>query len=117
MPARNFKDLIAWQKSMDLAVRVYGLTRKFPREEIYGLTSQVRRAVVSLSSNIAEGQGRGIGAEFAHHLRISYGSLQETESQLLLSERLTFAEHGEVDDICNDAAEVARLLNGLMNSI
>lgn len=117
MPVRNFRELIAWQKSMDLAVRIYGLTRTFPREEIYGLTSQIRRAVISVSSNIAEGQGRGIGAEFAHHLRISYGSLQETESQLILSERLSFADRAEVDDICDDTAEVARLLNGLMNSV
>src|SRR3954468_12430988 len=90
MAVLHYRDLIAWQKAMDLVEQVYRLTRAFPREELYGLTNQVRRASVSIPSNIAEGQGRGVGGEFAHHLRIANGSRQEVETQILLGVRLGF---------------------------
>jgi four helix bundle protein len=90
MPVKSYRDLLAWKRAMDLVVPLYELTRVFPREELYGLTGQVRRAVVSVPSNIAEGQGRGQGNEFTHHLRIARGSLQEVETQLIVASRLGY---------------------------
>ena len=82
---RSYKDLTVWQKAMDLAVEVYRLSRYFPKEENYCLTSQIHRAVVSVPSNIAEGKERGSAAEYAHFLTIARGSLAETDTQLLLA--------------------------------
>src|SRR6476659_1156091 len=87
---RSYQDLVAWQKAMDLVELVYGATRGFPREEVYGLTSQVRRAAVSVPSNIAEGQGRASTKEFLHHLSIARGSLFEVETQVLVAQRLGY---------------------------
>jgi four helix bundle protein len=117
MAVRSYQELIVWQRAMELAEAVYACTKCFPKEEIYGLTSQVRRAVVSVASNIAEGQGRGIGAEFRHHLRISQGSLQEVETQMLLAQRLGYVEMARLDLIMQLAAEVGRLNRGLHASI
>ena len=84
---RSYRDLVVWQRAMELAQAVYELTGTWPREEIYGLTSQVRRAAVSVPSNIAEGQGRASTKEFLNYLSIAYGSLMECETQALLAER------------------------------
>jgi four helix bundle protein len=81
MSLKNYQELIAWQKAMDLVVETYAISRSFPREEIYALTNQIRRAAVSIPSNIAEGQGRRTTADFLRHLSISYGSLREVETQ------------------------------------
>jgi four helix bundle protein len=113
----TYRDLIVWQRAVDLVLETYELTWRFPKEEIYGLTSQVRRSAVSVPSNIAEGQGRGVGAEFAHHLRISQGSLQEVETQLLLAERLRYITGGELEHVLATAAEVGRLNRGLQKSL
>jgi four helix bundle protein len=80
MPAKSYRELIVWQRAMDMVVAIYQLTRSWPKEELYGLTSQIRRAAVSVPSNIAEGQGRGVVNEFCHHLRIAQGSLQEVDT-------------------------------------
>jgi four helix bundle protein len=88
--ARNYKDLLAWQKAMDLVELVYTATRHWPKEELYGLTSQVRRAAVSVPSNIAEGQGRTSVKEYQHHLSIAHGSLREVETQMMLAQRLDY---------------------------
>ena len=117
MPVQSYKELIVWQRGMDLAVETYELTKRFPREELYGLTSQARRSAVSVPSNVAEGQGRGVGAEFAHHLRISQGSLQELETQLLLAERLKYVSAATLDPVLATAAEVGRLNRGLQKSL
>ena len=117
MAVLTFRDLVAWQRSMDLVVDVYNLTRQFPREELYGLTGQLRRAAVSVPSNIAEGQGRGVGNEFRHHLRIGQGSLQEAETQLLIAERLDFVKKDQLLPIMARADEVGRLIRGLHQSI
>ncbi len=85
MPARNYADLIAWQKAMDLVEETYRVSARFPKEEIYGLTSQLRRSAVSIPSNIAEGQGRRTKQEFTHYLSIAYGSLRELETQILIA--------------------------------
>jgi len=114
---RSYQDLLAWQRAMDMAVAAYECTRRFPREEIYGLSSQLRRAAVSVPSNIAEGQGCGVGAEFKHHLRISQGSLQEAETLVLLAERLGYLTTADVDEFLSVAAEAGRLNRGLHGSI
>lgn len=117
MIVRSYQDLIAWQKSMDLVEKVYAVTWQFPKEELYCLTTQLRRAVISIPSNIAEGQGRNSSKEFVHHLSIAYGSLMETETQLLIGTRLNYATIENIKEVFEQSAEVGRLINGLSNSI
>jgi len=102
---------------MDFVAEVYRVTRTFPKEEMYGVTSQLRRAAVSIPSNIAEGQGRQTTGEFRQFLGHARGSLLETETQILLSERLEYLGHKETESLIAQAAEVGRILNGLMNSL
>lgn len=117
MAVTNFKDLIAWQKAMELAVAVYETTRTFPSDERFALTSQLRRAAVSIPSNIAEGQGRGAGKEFRNFLRIANGSRQEVETQLDLARRLGFIS-AEAEAILVDRIhELGRIIRGLAASI
>ncbi len=114
---RSYKDLVAWQKSVDLAEAIYVTTRRWPKEELYGLTAQVRRAAVSVPSNIAEGQGRAVVREFVHHLRIARGSLFEVETQVIIAERLGYVDHGRTKELLTQVAEVSRLLSGLLRSL
>ena len=111
------RELVAWQKSLNFVEAVYRLTEQFPREGIYGLTAQLRRSAISIPSNIAEGQGRGIGAEFAHHLRIANGSRQEAETQLLLAIRLKYIDEQSATPALDLSKEVGRLINGLHRSV
>jgi four helix bundle protein len=115
--SRNYTDLIAWQKAMILAESVYKTTKTMPREELYGLTSQMRRAAVSIPSNIAEGEGRRTSGQFLHMLCISYGSLRELETQVALASRLGFIDDEDCRAVIEQCAEVGRLLNGLMKSL
>ena len=115
MGIRNYRDLVAWQRAMDLVEKVYQGTKRFPKEELYGLTNQLRRAAVSIPSNIAEGQGRRTDKEFANFLSISRGSLQEVETQILIAERLNYIEKDIVQSVLVLTAEVGRLINGLIN--
>ena len=117
MPSRNYQDLIAWQKSMDLVHATYEISRLFPKEEIYGLTSQIRRAVVSIPSNIAEGEGRKSDKEFHRFLGIAHGSLREVETQLLIAERLGFVSKNQITDVLELATEIGRIIQGLINSL
>ena len=117
MAAKNYSDLIVWQKAMDLVELVYKATAQFPKEEIYGLTNQLRGAVVSVPSNIAEGQGRGSANDFRRFLSISYGSLREVETQILIAGRLHFLTEPQAERVMSLAAEVGRLINGLSNSL
>mgnify|MGYP003381673509 CR=1 FL=1 len=96
---------------------IYELTKKFPREEMFGLTSQIRRAAVSIPSNIAEGQGRRSTKEFLRHLSISHGSLRETETQNLIAEMQGYISAEESKDVMDRCAEIGRLINGLANSL
>src|SRR5436305_9813990 len=93
--SRSYRDLIAWQKAMDMVAGIYQLTLKFPKEELYVLTSQLRRCAVSVPSNIAEGQGRGSPQEFKHFISIAMGSLTEIETQLLIAQRLSYISEAE----------------------
>ena len=117
MPVQSYRDLIVWQKAMQLVQLVYGLTRKFPKEELFGLSSQIRRAVVSVPSNIAEGQGRNSTKDFLRHLSIAYGSLLETETQNLVAEMQGYITVDESKKVMLKSAEVGRLINGLVNSL
>lgn len=117
MTVRNYSDLIAWQKAMDLVELVYAFTKGFPKEEQYGLTNQVRRAVVSIPSNIAEGQGRRSTNEFLRFLSIAYGSLREVETQALIAARLGYLQEADTQNLIELASEVGRLINGLINSL
>ncbi|HMG74046.1 MAG TPA: four helix bundle protein [Pyrinomonadaceae bacterium] len=117
MKVKNYQELFAWRRAMDLVEDVYRASREFPRQEIYALTSQIRRAAVSIPSNIAEGQGRRTTADFLRHLSIAYGSLREVETQVLIAQRLEYLVQGKVEKVLNRAGEVGRLLNGLMASL
>jgi len=117
MKVKNYQELIAWQKAMDLVVQVYTISKAFPREEVYALTNQIRRAAISVPSNIAEGQGRRTTADFLRHLSIAYGSLREVETQLLIATRLCYLAPEKCQAVMSTAGEVGRLLNGLMASL
>ena len=114
---QSYRDLKAWQKAMDLVVAIYEATENFPKQEMYGLTSQVRRAAVSVPSNIAEAQGRRLPGDFQHFLRNARGSLLELETQILLAQRLKYLDGKEADGLLARTAEVGRILNGLLAAI
>ena len=113
---RGFKDLIVWQKAIAFAKEVYCLTRRFPRDERFGLTSQVRRAAVSVSSNIAEGNARQ-GRQYAHFLSIARGSLAEAESQLLLAVELGYLQREALLAVEQLASEVRRMLIAIASKL
>jgi four helix bundle protein len=117
MAVRSYRELIAWQKAMDLVENVYKTTSLFPKEELYSLSSQLKRAAVSVASNIAEGQGRKSTREFLRHLSIAYGSLVETETQLIIGQRLQFMTEPQLNSLLEQTAEVGRLINGLTNAL
>ena len=113
----DYRDLIVWQKSMDLAEQIYIDTSSFPKEERYGLTSQMRRAAARIPSNIAEGQGRrSTDIEFVRFLQIALGSQCELETQLELSRRLKFISEDRATQLRPGVEEVGKLLNGLIRS-
>ena len=114
---RSYKDLVAWQKSMDLVTAVYRATSSFPKDELFGLTSQLRRAAVSIPSNIAEGQGRLSEKEFRYFLGQARGSLMEVETQLQIAENLGYLEKDPKRTLMEACAEVGRILNGLLASV
>jgi four helix bundle protein len=113
----RFEKLDVWQKAVDFASGVYAVTGRFPGEERFGITSQMRRAAVSISSNVAEGSGRSSDKDFAHFLEMAYGSLMEVVSQLQVAFRQSLVEQRERDDLYSRAEEVARMLSGLKASL
>ena len=115
--AANFKDLIAWQKAMQVAALVYKLSGRFPSEEKYSLVSQMRRAAVSIPSNIAEGQARHTTGEFVQFVSHAEGSVAELETQLLLSINLGFATEVVATPVLSLLDEVRRMLNALRRSL
>jgi four helix bundle protein len=117
MAVQSYRELIVWQKAMKLVQSIYSLTKDFPKEEVYALTSQIRRAAVSIPSNIAEGQGRDSTKEFLHHLSIAYGSLMEVETQILIAQSLEYLKSEETNLILEKTAETGRLINGLSRSL
>lgn len=115
--SNSYRDLIAWQKAFSLVTEVYRDTEAFPKNEMYGLTSQTRRAAVSVVSNIAEGQGRKSRGEFEQFLGHAKGSLAELETQLLLANALAFLADDRLNELLARCDAVSRLVNGLMQSL
>ncbi len=113
----SYKDLIAWQKAMDLVVKVYALTKTFPTDERFGLISQMNRAAVSIPSNIAEGWGRNSTQNYIQFLRISRASLFEIETQLEIAQRLNFISPNDFKILNKEIDSLSKVLNGLINSI
>lgn len=109
--------LIVWQKSHELVLKLYEVTKDFPKDEQFGLTSQIRRAAVSIPSNIVEGKARGSNKDFKRFLLIARGSLEELKYQILLSNDLNYINEDTYKDLLNITKEVGRLLNGLMVSL
>lgn len=112
----KFKELKVWQKSIQLVTKIYLVTSKFPKEELYGLTSQMRRCAISIPSNIAEGAGRGSKKEFSHFLDIAKGSSFELETQLIISKELRFSHHSIIDEITVELDEIQKMITGLQKS-
>jgi four helix bundle protein len=114
---KSYRDLIVWQKSIDFSVGIYKLSNQFPTEEKYGLTSQIRRSSVSVAANIAEGFGRDSDGDFIRFLRISQGSLKETETHLILAERLEFVGKKDIESGLQLADEIGKMLRSLIAKI
>jgi len=117
MSHTSYRDLEVWQKSMDLVVECYKITKTFPKSEIYGLSSQLQRAAVSIPANIAEGRERQHRKEFIQHISIAYASLAELETHIQIAERLDYLESNNANQLLEKTSEVARMLNGLRNSL
>ncbi|HZR27187.1 MAG TPA: four helix bundle protein [Terriglobales bacterium] len=113
----SYKDLIAWQKAMTFVREIYRATANFPREEVFGLTSQLRRAAVSIPSNIAEGKGRYSPRDFQHFLKQARGSVNEVETQLLLARDLDYLQKDQTAVLLKQCEEIGRILNGLISSL
>ncbi len=113
----RFEKLSVWQKSVEFADLVYEVTRRFPSDERYGLTSQLRRAAVSVSSNIAEGSGRSSDKDFAHFVQIAYGSVMEVVSQIHIAKRQAMLAEESFQDLYSQANEISRMLSGLRSSL
>lgn len=114
MSVQSYKDLIVWQKAIDMFEMIYQVTRNFPKEELYGLTNQLRRAAVSIPSNIAEGHARASTAEFVRFLSIARGSLAEVETHLLIARRLAYLSNDQLAPILSLQIEINKMTNGLM---
>ena len=114
---QSYRDLVVWKKSMALVLNVYRCTQAFPKIETYGLTSQLRRAVISVPSNIAEGQGRLSTGEFRQFLGNARGSLMEVETQILVAQDLGYFDQNQSEALLSATAEVGRILNGLLASL
>jgi four helix bundle protein len=117
MSKHSYQDLRAWQLGMDVARAIHIVTRDFPKNELYGITAQLRRASVSIPSNIAEGQGRAHRREFEHFLSHARGSLYEVETQLRLSRDFEYLHASDYDKLTSLTRELGRVLNGLINAV
>ena len=114
---QSFKKLHVWKKSHDLTLKIYELTSRFPREEIYGLTSQIRRACASIPTNIAEGSGRESSADFARFLQIAIGSASETEYLILLSHDLKYLTVDQYAELMDTTVRVKKMLTALVKNV
>ena len=114
MPIKSYQDLIVWQKSMDLVVVCYRIAQSFPKEEIFGLASQLKRSVVSIPANIAEGHGRLTRGEYINFLGIAQGSLRETETHLLIAKRLNFSQDEQLESAVSLVNEIGKMLTILI---
>ena len=117
MIVNNYKDLLIWQKGIKVAKECYLLTKDFPKEEVYGLTSQIRRSAVSISSNIAEGYGRRSTAEYIRFLNIAQGSINELETQLIIAKEVGYCPIERIASIINQLTEITKMLIALIKSL
>jgi four helix bundle protein len=113
----GYRDLLVWQRAMDLVIEACGLTKRFPSEEKYALAQQLRRAAVSVPSNIAEGHGRKHLGDYVRHVSIARGSLMEMETQLLIAGRMGYMSNGEEEHVIAQTSEVGRMLSGLLRAL
>ncbi|GAB5508103.1 MAG: four helix bundle protein [Rhizobiaceae bacterium] len=113
----SYQDLIVWQQAMDLVASIYELTGSWPKEELYGLTNQIRRSAVSIPSNIAEGYGRESSASYQHFLRVAQGSLKELETQLMISARVGISNSSAIDPLLTACQSVGKLLRLLIRKL
>ena len=113
----SYRDLVVWTRAMDLVEACYKLTKQLPQSEIYGLSSQIRRAAVSVPANIAEGHGRRNPGEYLQHLSIANGSLKELETHLLIARRLNYFAANEIAPALDSCAEIGRMLSGLVQKL
>ena len=117
MNVRSYRDLLVWQKAMDLAAEIHPIALAFPKVEMFGLTSQLNRSATSVPSNIAEGHGRRTTADFIHFLSIARGSLNEVETQITLANRYDYISDTVHNHLLERSGEVGRMLNGLMDAL
>lgn len=114
---RSYRDLRVWQNALEMAENVYRLTRRWPREELYGLTAQTRRAATSIPANIAEGYGRQNRGYYVQFLRIAQGSLKELETHLILASRVEITTETSIEPILNQSDDLGRMLYGLIRKL
>lgn len=114
---KTYRDLVVWQKSMALVTEVYKLSKSFPKDEVYGLTSQMRRCAVSIPSNIAEGYGRNSTSDYARFLRVAAGSLYELQTQIEIAMNLQYLGEVEFDEMYESSREVERMLSSLSRKL
>ena len=114
---RSYKDLLIWKKGVEIVKKVYASCKKFPKEEIFGLQTQIKRAAVSIPSNIAEGYGRNYTQNYIQFLKIARGSLFELETQIIISKELNFIGKDEFDEIIDLITEESKMLNAFIKSI
>jgi four helix bundle protein len=117
MSVQHYRELIVWQKAIVLVETVYRATNSFPQTEIYALSNQIRRAAVSIPSNIAEGQGRNSTRVFLHFLSVAQGSLMELETQITIAQRLGYFDRAQEQNLLGSTAEISRMFSGLKNSL
>lgn len=113
----SYKDLNVWQKAVSFCIEIYKITQKFPKEEVYGLTSQIRRACVSIPSNIAEGRSRNHTNEFIQFLKIAYSSGSEVETQLVIAKEVEYISNAQYLILTTNLTEIMKMLNGLINKV
>ncbi|MEJ2008312.1 MAG: four helix bundle protein [Acidobacteriota bacterium] len=114
---QSYRDLKVWQQAMDLAEECYKLTRQFPRDELYGMTSQVRRSAASVAANIAEGHGRNSRGEYIQFLRVAQGSLKELETHLILAARVGLSSDGLIAQVLGESEGLGKMLRALIRSL
>ncbi len=117
MKIKNYKDLNIWKRSIEVVEDIYKITKNFPKEEIYGLTSQLRRSAVSIPSNIAEGFARFSNKEYKHFLFISLGSCAELSTQIIIALRLEYFENKEADKLLNEIDEISKMTMSLIKKL
>lgn len=113
----NYKELTVWRRSVEIATSVYKATQNYPKHELYGLTSQIRRSAISISSNIAEGAGRNSDKDFSRFLNISYGSSFELETQLIISKELNYLDDSSFNELNHDLTEIQKMLYSFIKKL